>query len=1251
MRRGALLLSLVLALLWPMSLWAQSEEDADRGYIQGLLEDALSAEGREVRLEGFRGALSSKAEIDRIVITDPDGIWLTADGVSMQWRRAALLRGRVEIEEIRVDRLDLPRLPAPAPSEPPAPEARGPVTLPDLPVSINLGALTVGSATLGAPVLGEAVEIGVSGSASLADGAGDGALEITRLDRPGQIALSGRFVEETQQLTLALNANEPANGLVATRLALPGAPAIDLSVNGDGPLDDFAATLALATEGVDRLRGTVTLKGRETSAPDQAPDRAFDAVLAGDVTPLLAPIYHDFLGEAVNLQVSGVQRGSGALDLEALDLTAEALQLQGSAALTAGGWPERFDLDIALTPPSGESVVLPLPGAPTALSELALAARFDSAVGSAWQVKGTLAGLDHPDLMLDRVALNGAGQIDLNGQSVTGDLDLQASGLGLSDPALSTAVGEALSAVLDFDWAAGAPLQLRDIAIDGADYGLAGTLDIDGVDGALALALRPDVTLQAQDLSRFAPLSGVDLAGAGGLEIAGSVAPVTGAFDLDLSGTTQDLAIGVAQVDPLLEGQGALRLSAVRDTAGTRLPVLIISTDHATITAEADLSSGGTDARVAARVTETARALPGLVGPTRLDLTVSGRDTAWQIDGTANLPGETALTVDADLDTAPAADSRLDLKGRIGTLATYATLAGQPLRGGLTLDAQGSGSLEALAGTLRLTSTADDLGSGIPELDALLRGASTLDLAVARDAEGGIALEGLSLAASGISADASGQIGGALSGSLDAAIDLPDLGLVLPILPGPAGVTLQARQADTRWSLEAKADGPGGIALDANGSVAADASDVDLDLSGGAPLALANRFLDGQAIEGPLRFDLALRGAPGLEALSGQVSFDRTRFSAPALELALEDMAGRINLAGGQAVLDITSRIAAGGGLSVTGPITLAAPFNAALDIALRQATLRKTGLVEAQADGALRVAGPLTGGAAISGDILFDPIEMQIPNIGPSYSALDGLTHEALPADVRQTLLSAQLMGQVEPAPPPSYPVDLLVRAPNRIFVRGRGLDAELGGEVRLTGRSDDIVPIGQFDLIRGRLELLGRNVVLDEGLISLQGSFDPVVSFSASSDVEGTVVTIGIEGPASDPEPSFTSVPELPEDEVLSLFLFGRSIEEISTLQAVRLAAALRTLSGRGGLGITSGLREGLGVDNLDIGTDADGNAEATVGTYLTETIYTDVTVNAEGESQVQLNLDVSDNVTVRGRATSDGDSAIGIFFERDY
>ena len=66
---------------------------------------------------------------------------------------------------------------------------------------------------------------------------------------------------------------------------------------------------------------------------------------------------------------------------------------------------------------------------------------------------------------------------------------------------------------------------------------------------------------------------------------------------------------------------------------------------------------------------------------------------------------------------------------------------------------------------------------------------------------------------------------------------------------------------------------------------------------------------------------------------------------------------------------------------------------------------------------------------------------------------------------------------------------------------------------------------------------------------------------------------------------------------------------------------------------------------------GVDATGNTELTLGKYLSDKIYTEVTVDQGGESSISLNLDVSKSITLKGHVDSDGGTGLGIFVQKDY
>ena len=61
------------------------------------------------------------------------------------------------------------------------------------------------------------------------------------------------------------------------------------------------------------------------------------------------------------------------------------------------------------------------------------------------------------------------------------------------------------------------------------------------------------------------------------------------------------------------------------------------------------------------------------------------------------------------------------------------------------------------------------------------------------------------------------------------------------------------------------------------------------------------------------------------------------------------------------------------------------------------------------------------------------------------------------------------------------------------------------------------------------------------------------------------------------------------------------------------------------------------------------ARGNAAVKAGKYINDNVYLGVQTGQDTEATI--NLDITDSLTARGSVDSNGDTALGIFFERDY
>ncbi|MDO5614261.1 MAG: translocation/assembly module TamB domain-containing protein [Paracoccus sp. (in: a-proteobacteria)] len=1496
-----------LAFVWitaPIPAPAQSPAEAqglaelsqqvsdDRGFITRLLEQNLSGAGRSVQISNFQGALSSRATFSELTIADDDGVWLTLRDGAIQWNRSALLRRRIEIAELSAAEILLPRLPAGEETDaisPEVPEFR----LPELPVGIAIDQIQASRVTIGEPVIGIDAVVSMQGQMNLSGGEGTAVLSIDRQDGPrGQFALDAGYSNSTRVLKLDLTLDEAADGLLANLIDLHGKPALHAEITGEGPISDFAANIALATDGQPRVTGRASVDERAGS--DGSPGTGFRLELGGDVASLLAPENRAFFGTSTQLLAEGWQGDDGRLDVPVLMIDTEAMNLSGALSLTDQGAPQSAVLMMTLGADAGAAelpVRMPFTQ-DTMVQNGRLSLEYDAARGQGWSLTGHIGQFQRPGLTIGALELNGAGQVLLQGSElseITGQIGFGTREMAFADPAMARAVGDSISGQTNFGYAPMNAAEFSDLRITGADYGLDGYVLLAGLSGGITVS--GDVVARYQALDRLSGLAGRPLSGQAEAQISGLYQMLTRAFDVNAEITGTDITADQDQLDRLLRGQSNILASVRRDENGIEINELSVNAQQLTATAQGLISSLSSDVSARIEMADLSAADAGFGGSLRAEallngpagqrrLTLSGEtqdlelglaeldgllagrsnltviageggDGAYKLeqlrlaspqitlDGNGNFaPGELDATLNLDLPdlaalgrgmsgalTAQATARetggirRFDLTGtgqnlRLGqqnvdgalTGTTQITLSGTEQDGqisieqarltndqslivasgqigpqGTDLTAQaevrrleslglgwrGSFSADASfaddgsgARRLVLDGTANDLALGQSQVDAALTGPTQVQLR-ATERSGVFSIEDAQIRNARLEATATGQVGQAatdltarinardlrflgngIAGSLTAdgritddgttrrisaqgsgqglragqeqadrllagttTFDLAasqqvvsgafsvqrlnlrnpqltvtgdgsptaglnldarlaDLGLLVQGFPGPAQVTGTVRQTGTNYAVNLTATGPGGTRAQVSGTAAQDFATTDLRIAGISDAAVANPFLRTRSIEGPINFDLAMRGPPGLDGLSGTVRLLNGRLAEPRLGIRLEALDLTANLSGRRIAVEGAGNVAAGGRVTVNGPVDLDAGSMDVL-LTLDNVTIRDPNLYEALLNGSVRASGVMAQGLLISGRVAVPNAEIRIPSTGLGGSTpIPDITHVGDTRPVRATRAKAGLEpfpGQAAadagmvgpPATPPANPprLDLTIDAPNQIFIRGRGVDAEMGGQMRITGTSRNVVPVGMLELIRGRVDLLGKRFDLTEGRVELQGSMTPVIRLVAETVQDDVITRIIIDGDASDPDINFEASPDMPEEEVLSQLLFGRGLDNITPLQAAQLANAVAVLAGRGGDGIVGRLRQGIGLDDLDLATDDEGNVQVRAGKYLADNVYTDVAVGDDGKTQLNLNLDINQSLRARGTVSSDGQSSIGLFYERDY
>ncbi len=503
------------------------DDEAQGGFLERLIEDNLSGAGRQVSITGFEGALGGRATMQSLTIADDEGVWLTITDAVLDWNRSALLRGQLEVSELTAGEILLPRLPTVPESDAPTPEATG-FSLPELPVSVEIGQISAARVAIGAPVFGAEAEVSLAGSVSLADGEGDATLAVERLDGRGALTLEAAYANDTGVLALDLALDEAPDGIFANLVDLPGRPSVVFEIAGEGPVDAFAADIRLATDGADRLSGRIA-----TAAGEAEGERRFTVDIGGDIAPVFAPDYRPFFGDAVALQADVTRFPDGRTLLEGLDLSAGALTLQGRALIGADALPVEIAVEGAIASADGTPVLLPLSGPETRVDRVDLQVSYDAAQSEDWQGTFRIAGLDRPGFKAEALELDGTGRI-AQGETggVTANLDFAARRLDFGNPDAEAALGEEVTGAAQIDWAKGGDLRLSELTVTGESYGLTGDAVVAFPEEGGPVATG-SARVEARRLAAFSGLAGRPLSGAAEIQADFTAEPLSGTFDVD----------------------------------------------------------------------------------------------------------------------------------------------------------------------------------------------------------------------------------------------------------------------------------------------------------------------------------------------------------------------------------------------------------------------------------------------------------------------------------------------------------------------------------------------------------------------------------------------------------------------------------------------------------------------------------------------------------------------------------------------
>ncbi|MER9363854.1 translocation/assembly module TamB domain-containing protein [Mesorhizobium sp. M0500] len=476
---------------------------------------------------------------------------------------------------------------------------------------------------------------------------------------------------------------------------------------------------------------------------------------------------------------------------------------------------------------------------------------------------------------------------------------------------------------------------------------------------------------------------------------------------------------------------------------------------------------------------------------------------------------------------------------------------------------------------------------------------------------------------------------------------------------GGMGVSSSGTYSGNRLTFDANMSDAAGLGLKGGGTMTTSGGPtLDLNFSGKVPFAFLTRTLaaQGLSLSGTADVDVQVRGPATSPVISGTVRTSGARLLDARSGLAINDITADVAIGNGVARINrLTGTLSTRGSLSASGTVGIdpAKGFPADLSIKLVDGRYTDGKVVTANLGGDLTVKGPLISAPVISGTVNLAKTVITVPEKLPGSLAELNVKHKNAPAAVRAQDKALRPAAASSGGGGSGLNLDVTVNAPSQIFIQGRGVDAELGGSLRLTGPASSPQAVGTFTLRRGRLTILAKRLTFTEGTVGFSGSLVPYLNLTAQSKTTSATVTIVVSGEANNPKFTFSSVPALPEDEVLAQLIFGRSMSNLSPLQIAQLAEAAGQLAGVGGsTSLLQNLLGAIGVDDLDVITDEQGGTAVSAGKYLNDRTYVTIQKgDRPGSGKATVDLDVGRGVKLRGEATDAGEAKGGVFYEREY
>lgn len=216
---------------------------------------------------------------------------------------------------------------------------------------------------------------------------------------------------------------------------------------------------------------------------------------------------------------------------------------------------------------------------------------------------------------------------------------------------------------------------------------------------------------------------------------------------------------------------------------------------------------------------------------------------------------------------------------------------------------------------------------------------------------------------------------------------------------------------------------------------------------------------------------------------------------------------------------------------------------------------------------------------------------------------------------------------------------LDVSIDLNDKLSVRGNGLDALLGGSLRVTSRGAGLSTVGDVRTLRGSYTVFGQKLDIERGTVAFAGPLtDPGLDLRAIRKFQTVEVGVEVTGSLQRPTVKLVSVPDMSDTDRLGWLALGRDPAGSDRAQLAVLQAAVLSLTGSGGKPVQKQIAEGIGLDEIGFAGGENGAlGVVALGKKLTDqlSIRLEQTLGGTAGSLLRMDYMLSERWRLRGTA----------------